>query len=295
MIIRSIRHLDGPNVYLSRPVLVMELDLDELAGRETREFEGFNDRLLALLPGLHEHVCGLGVAGGLVRRLHEGTYFGHVVEHVALELSTPAGVPVNFGKTRVTDAPRVYNVIVEATSAPVMRALLHLAVELVSRLVRDEEAPDLARRLDDARRLLDATGLGPSTAAIAAAAHRRGIPVTRLNDDSLVQLGYGEQRRLIQATTSSTTSSVSVEIAGDKQLTRDLLERAFIPTPWGGVASTEAEAVALLERIGGPVVVKPLNGNQGRAVTIGITTADEVAAAFRAATAISSRVVVEER
>src|SRR5436190_2769598 len=295
MIIRSIRHLDGPNIYLYRPVLVMELDLEDLAGRETREIEGFNDRLLTLLPGLHEHVCGLGVAGGLVRRLQDGTYFGHVVEHVALELSTSAGAPVNFGKTRVTDDPRVYHVIVEATSAPVMRALLHLAVDVVSRLACGEEAPDLAPRLDEARRLLDVTALGPSTAAIAAAAHRRGIPVTRLNEDSLVQLGHGEQRRLIQATIASTTSSVSVEIASDKQLTRELLDRAFIPTPWGGVAATEAEAVGLFERIDGPVVAKPLHGNQGRAVTIGITTREEVAAAFRAATTISSRVVVEER
>jgi len=295
MIIRTIRHLDGPNVYLYRPVLVMELDLEDLAGRETREIEGFNERLLTLLPGLQEHVCGLGVHGGLVRRLEDGTFFGHVVEHVALELSTPAAVPVNFGKTRVTDNPRVYNVIVEATNAPVMRLLLRLAVDVVSRLVRGDDVSDLPRRIDDARRLLDATALGPSTAAIADAAHRRGIPVVRLNDESLVQLGYGVHRRFIQSTVASTTSSVSVEIASDKQLTRELLTGAFIPTPWGGVAATEAEALALFEQIDAPVVVKPLNGNQGRAVTIGVTAPGEVIAAFRAATAISSRVVVEER
>src|SRR4051794_19788413 len=169
MIIRSIRLLDGPNIYLYRPVLVMELDLEELTDRETREIPGLNERLLALLPGLHEHVCGLGVRGGLVQRLEGGTYFGHVIEHVALGLSTPAGVPVNFGKTRVTSNPRVYNVIVEATAPSVMRLLLHVAVDLVGCLAKGEEFSDLPRRLDEARRLLDRTAMGPSTAAIAGA------------------------------------------------------------------------------------------------------------------------------
>jgi len=139
MIIRSIRLLDGPNIYLHRPVLVMELDLEELTDRETREIPGFNERLLALWPGLGEHVCGLGVPGGLIQRLEGGTYFGHVIEHVALELSTPAGAPVNFGKTRVTSNPRVYNVIVEATAPPVMRMLLHVSVDLVRCLANGQE------------------------------------------------------------------------------------------------------------------------------------------------------------
>ena len=138
MIIRSIRNLSGPNVYLYRPVLVMELDLEDLADRETREFDGLNERLLGLLPGLHEHVCGLGRPGGFVERLHDGTYFGHVVVLVDIELYAPAGVPVNVGKTRVTDNPRVYNVIVEYTSAPVMELLLRTAVDLVSTLLKRE-------------------------------------------------------------------------------------------------------------------------------------------------------------
>jgi cyanophycin synthetase len=293
MHIRSLRTIDGPNVYLSRPVLVMELDLEELADRETREIPGFNERLVALLPGLADHVCGLGVPGGFLQRLEGGTFFGHVVEHVALELSEAAGVPVNFGKTRGTGEPRVYNVIVEYASAPVMRLLLRTAVDLVSALAQGGSFR-LEEPLAEARDLLARTALGPSTAAIAAAAARREIPVTRLNDESLLQLGYGRHRRLVQATVASTTSAVAVEIASDKQLTRELFERAFLPTPRGGVAATEAEALRLLESIGGAVAVKPLDGNQGRAITLNVRTPEQMVRAFHAARTASSRAVVEE-
>jgi cyanophycin synthetase len=294
MNIRAIRTLEGPNVYLYRPVLVMELDLEDLADRETREFPEFNERLLELLPGLREHVCGTGKAGGLLERLDGGTYFGHVIEHVALELSQPAGAPVNFGKTRVTGNPSVYNIIVEYTSAPVMRMLLEMAVDVVGRLARNEPVTDLDHRLAEARRLLERTQLGPSTDAIVASAVSRGIPATRLNDDSLVQLGYGEHRRLIEATVASTTSSIAVEIASDKQLTREFLGRAFLPVPSGGVAHTEEEAVRLFDEIGGAVAVKPLKGNQGRAVTLEVRTRSALLTAFKDAVGVSGAAVVEE-
>jgi cyanophycin synthetase len=294
MKIRSIRALDGPNVYLYRPVLVMELDLEELTDRETREFTGLNEHLLELLPGLREHVCGIGKPGGLLERLEGGTYFGHVIEHVALELSQHARAPVNFGKTRVTDDPHVYNVIVEYTSAPVMRFLLQTAVDLVAHLTRNEPFPQFDERLSEARRLLDRTKLGPSTSAIVAAAEARGIPVARLNDDSLVQLGFGKHRRLVEATVASTTSSIAVEIASDKQWTREFLGRAFLPVPAGGIAHTEEDALRLLDEIGGPVAVKPLKGNQGRAVSLGLQSPAAVAAAFKDALAVSDSVVVEQ-
>jgi len=157
MRIKSTRAIDGPNVYLYRPVLVAEVDLEDLAGRETREFEGFNERLTALLPGLGDHVCGLGVPGGLLTRLDEGTYFGHVVEHVALELSEPAGVAVNFGKTRATDDPRIYTIVLEYKSDPVIRLLLQTAVDLVDSLAHGHPFTTLEDRLAEARRLHDRT------------------------------------------------------------------------------------------------------------------------------------------
>jgi cyanophycin synthetase len=294
MQIQSIRTLEGPNVYSYKPVLVMELDLEELAGRETRELKGFNDRLVKLLPGLHEHVCGLGTPGGLIERLEGGTYFGHVIEHVALELSEPAGVPVRFGKTRVTDNPRVYKVIVAYTSAPVMRLLLQTAVDLVDQLARGEEFFELGNRIAEARAILSRTSLGPSTAAIVNAARSRGIPTRRLNDESLVQLGYGKHRRLVQATVASTTSSVAVEIASDKELTRQILAGAFVPTPAGGVAYTEEDAVRLFKEIGGRVAVKPLNGNQGRGVSLEVCDERQVITAFRQACTVSRAAVVEQ-
>src|SRR5215203_1422323 len=151
MQIESIKALEGPNVHSHRPVLVMTLDLQDLAGRETRDFPGFNERLLELLPGLHDHVCGLGYPGGLVERLHGGTYFGHVIEHIALELSGPAGVPVNFGRTRQTERPSVYHLIVEYRSAAVMRLLLETAVEIADCLARGEDYAGLEARLAEAR------------------------------------------------------------------------------------------------------------------------------------------------
>ena len=295
MQIKSIKAIDGPNVHSYRPVMVMSLDLEELTNRETRELHGFNDRLLELLPGLSEHVCGLGRPGGLLERLADGTYFGHVIEHIALELSNPAGVPVSFGRTRVTDNPAVYTIIVEYTCAPVMRHLLETAVEIVEHLVWGKPYLELESRLRTARDIREGTSLGPSTAAIVAAARSRGVPVQRLNDDSLVQLGYGARRRIIEAAVGSMTSAIAVEIASDKQLTRRLLEEAFVPVPAGGVAAKEQDALRLFESMDVPVAIKPRNGNQGRGVTLGVRTREEVRKAFKDAASVSSGpVVVEE-
>ena len=293
MRIRSLRALDGPNVFISRPVLVMDLVLDDLAGRESREFGAFNERLLELLPGLCEHGCATGVPGAFVERMNTGTYFGHVVEHVALELSQLADAGVNYGKTIGTADPRVYQVIVEFASEPAMRFLLETAVELVDTVLRGSEY-SLTEPLAQARRIHARAALGPSTRAIVAAAQRRQIPTLRLNGNSLVQLGYGKRRRLIQATMASTTSAVGLDIATDKQLTRELLQRAFIPVAQGRLAHTEAEAVSVLEDLGAPVAVKPQDGNQGRGVTLDVRTPEEMTRAFAAATRVSRVAIVEE-
>src|SRR5918997_929663 len=265
MKIEGIRTLAGPNVYTHRPALLLRLDLEDLSGRESREFEGFNGRLLAALPGLAEHHCSRGRAGGFVERLREGTYFGHVVEHVALELTSLAGVGVTHGKTRVETEPNLHNVVVEYKAEHATRHLLESAVALVGALVRGERF-DLAAVLAEARKLVARMELGPSTRAIVEAAARRNIPWERVGTGSIVRLGWGKHRRFIQAATSDLTSAVAVEVACDKDLTKLVLEQAAVPVPAGHVVSTEDEALAAFERMGAPVVVKPLDGRQGYGV-----------------------------
>jgi cyanophycin synthetase len=293
MRIVDIRAIAGPNVYSHRPVLVALLDLGELAGRESREFPGFNERLVAAVPGLCDHHCSLGRAGGFLERLTDGTYFGHILEHVALELSVSAGIPARHGKTRVTDDPQVYRLIVEYRSEAGMRRLMAIAAELVDALLAGRDYP-LEAMLADTRKTIARTELGPSSRAIVEAAERRGIPWRRLNDQSLVQLGYGRNRRLIQAATTQNTSSISAELAGDKARTKVLLDQAGIRTPRGKTVRTADELRDAFSELSPPIVVKPLDGNQGRGVTTGIGSLAEAQAALAAAQAISPSVLVEE-
>jgi cyanophycin synthetase len=293
MKIDKIRTLAGPNIYNYKPVLVMKLDLEDLAETESCDVAGFNQRLVALLPGLEEHHCSKGRPGGFVERLETGTYFGHIVEHIALELSGAAGVPVYYGKTLYADEPGLYNVVVAYKAERGMRFLLETAVELVCALVKNDPYP-LEEKLLEARRIIARTELGPSTRAIVDAARRRDIPWVRVNNDSLVQLGYGKNRRLIQAAMTSATSGIAVEIAGDKELTKSILEQADLPVPRGVVAETADEAIAALSEIGAPVVVKPLHGHQGKGVSLNLTTEIEVLEAFRIARQHGHDVLVEE-
>jgi cyanophycin synthetase len=293
MRVDKIRTLAGPNIYTHRPVLVMTLFLEELTEKESYEIPGFTDRLLALLPGLYEHHCSRDRRGGFVERLHEGTYFAHTVEHVALELSELAGIPATFGRARYAGEPGRYFVIVEYKAEQAMRYLLSVAVELVEATVLGDAFP-LEAKLEEARTIAARTELGPSTRAIVEAAERRGIPWQRISDGSLVQLGYGKNRRHIQAAVCDRTRAVAVEVAGDKELTKLLLEQASIPVPRSITVETWADAVDALGRIGSPVVVKPLDGHQGQGVSLNLTTPEEVAHAFHIAQEFSTHVLVEE-
>lgn len=293
MRLEYIRALPGPNVYVHRPVLCARIELEALTERESCDFAGFVMRLLGRLPGLCEHHCAKGQPGGFVERLEGGTYFGHIVEHVALELQNLAGSAVSFGKTLHAGAPGRYDMIVEYRNEPLARFLLPVALELVQALCDDRPYP-LDAMLDEARRIFTATELGPSTSAIVEAAERRGIPWLRLNDASLVQLGYGAHRRLIEATQSDRTSCVASDIACDKALTKRLLAQASIPAPHGIIARARAEAVAALDVLTPPLVVKPLDGNQGRGISLRLHTAHELAEAYDHAAAIASTVIVEE-
>jgi cyanophycin synthetase len=292
MKIEDIRFIPGPNLYLHRPVMVMRLHLEDNTEKESYEFPGFVDRLLSLLPGLHEHHCAKGEPGGFVERLHTGTYLGHVIEHVAIELSQKIGIGVNRGRT-VYAAPGEYDVIVECKNEAGMESLLRTAFDLVQALIDDKAFP-LEERLTEAKRLVEKTALGPSTRAIVEAAEARGIPYYRLNDKSLVQLGTGRYLKRIQATITENTSCTGVDIASDKEMTKQLLDMAAIPVPHGGVAYTEEEAVKLWRDLRTAVVVKPLDGNQGKGVSINLALEQEVRRAFAIAREYSSGVVVEE-
>ncbi|WP_242894862.1 cyanophycin synthetase [Actinomadura litoris] len=282
-----VRRLSGPNVYLSRPVAVARLDLRGLTGQETTDHPGFADRLVAALPGLTSHHCSAGRPGGLLEAMARGTYFGHVTEHVTLELSGLIGREVFFGRTVRAGGPGAYEVVLECPrdeppGSAVVEDLVGIAIRLVNGAIAGavpDPSADLARVAADH----EAGRLGVSTAALARAARRRGIPVRRVGGLNLLRLGYGRHRRTVWAAMTDATSAIGMEVAADKRLTHRLLADAGLPVPEGRVAGSAAEALEALREIGGPVVVKPLAGHQGEGVHIELTGPSEVVAAFTAA------------
>ncbi|MFI5496204.1 cyanophycin synthetase [Actinoplanes sp. NPDC051859] len=299
MKILSLRHLRGPNVHVSRPAMVARLGLEELAGRETTDLAGFPERLLRALPGLTEHHCAAGVPGGFVSRMRGGTYFGHVTEHVLIELSQRIGRDVSFGRTVSTAEPGVYDLIVEcpqdeAAESTLPELLLDAAVELVTTVAAGAtvSAGELTERLRSLADRAEREATGPSTTAIIAAARRRGIPVERYGDLSLLRLGWGVRRRLAWAAMTDRTGGVGIDVAADKLVTRQLLADAGIPVAPGGAAHSVEEAVQLLDDLGAPVVVKPRRGRQGEHVALNLRTPAEVIAACLAA---GGDVVVERQ
>jgi cyanophycin synthetase len=293
MRIENIRTISGANVYSHKPVVLMRLDLEDLTEKESYEIAGFTERLLELLPGLHEHTCGLGYAGGFVERLNGGTYFGHIVEHSAIELMTLAGIGSNHGKTRYAGEPGVYNVVVEFKAEEATKYLLKTAVALVEALVKGETF-SIADKIEEAEQIAADMELGPSARAITDAADARGIPWTRENEYSLIQLGYGKNLHFVQSAMTDETSNIAVEMAGDKDETKQRLDKFSIPVPRGEIVTTDDEAVAALESLGAPVVVKPLNGRQGKGVSLNLTEPQEVRDAFHIAQEYSREVLVEE-
>lgn len=294
MRIEKIRTISGANVYSHQPVILMRLNLEDLTDRESREFEGFNRRLVELLPGLAEHHCGLGYPGGFLERLEDGTYFGHIVEHAAIEMMTLAGIGADYGKTRYAGAPGVYNVVVVYKAEQATKYLLKIAVELVEALLKGETFT-IEDKIEEAKQIAADYELGPSARAITDAADKRGIPWSRENEYSLVQLGYGKNLHFVQSAMTDETSNIAVEIAGDKDETKQRLDKFSIPVPQGEIVTTKEEAVSALESLGAPVVVKPLSGRQGKGVSLNLTEPQEVIDAFHIAQEYSREVLVEER
>ncbi len=296
----------GPSLYAHFPVIRLELDLGALEAWPTAKLgPGFIDALVAVLPGLAEHGCSYREPGGFIRRMREGegTWLGHVLEHVAIELQNVAGEDVTFGKTRSIseDRPGVYSVVYEYVQKEEGIAAGELALQLLDSLLPEElRTPgtlpddwdwDTAR--DDFIRYAQRGALGPSTASLVRAAEERDIPWLRLNQQSLVQFGHGKYQQRIQATVTGKTPHIAVELAGDKEETNKILASLGLPVPRQHLVRSQTDALRAAHKLGGTVVLKPYNGNHGRGITIDISGDDEIREAFNAAREHSRAVIVE--
>ena len=294
----------GPSLYAHFPVIRLELDLGELEQWPTgRLGAAFVDGLISALPGLAEHGCSYREPGGFIRRMREGdgTWLGHVLEHVAIELQNVAGEDVTFGKTRSVDKPGVYSVVYEYAQKEEGIAAGELALRLLSSLLPEElrtrgsvpEGWEWPTARDEFIRYAQRRALGPSTASLVRAAEERCIPWLRLNGQSLVQLGHGKYQQRIQATVTGRTPHIAVELASDKEETNKILATLGLPVPKQELVTSEDGALRAARRLGVPVVTKPFNGNHGRGISIHLMKDEEIIAGFNEAREISRSVIVE--
>jgi cyanophycin synthetase len=287
-----VNYLRGPNIWTYRPVLEVWLDLGELEDFPSNMLPGFTDRLVSLLPALVEHHCGVGERGGFIERLDEGTWAGHILEHVVIELLNLSGMATGFGQTRSTSQHGVYRMVFRARDEQVARTALKAGHALLMAAI-NEEPFDVQAAVEQVRENIDEHYLGPSTAAIVGGATDRRIPHIRLNEGNLVQLGYGAAQRRIWTAESDLTSAIAEGISKDKDLTKSLLKSCGVPVPEGEVVTTLEAAWDAAQDIGLPVVVKPTDGNHGRGVSLDLSTREDVEAAFKLARQHGSDVLVE--
>ncbi|MEW6695193.1 Cyanophycin synthetase [Tepidimonas thermarum] len=290
--ILRMRHLRGPNLWTYRAAIEAVIDIGELEDHPSNTIPGLYERLTAWLPGLVEHHCGVGERGGFLQRLREGTWPGHIMEHVAIELLNCAGMATSFGQTRSTDARGVYKLVIRARQEEVARQALLDARDLLMAAI-EGRAYDVGAAIKRLKGLIDRHALGPSTAAIVDAATARRIPHIRLTDGNLVQLGYGAAQRRIWTAETDRTSAIAENISRDKDLTKRLLEECGVPVPQGRVVSSAEDAWAAAQEIGLPVVVKPVDANHARGVSLDVRTEAEVAIAYELAEREGSEVMVE--
>ena len=286
------RALRGPNRYSRYPTIFMLLDIGEFEEQPSDTIDGFTDRLVKLVPSLQGHGCSIGGPGGFIQRLQSGTWAGHIVEHIALELQCLAGMEVGFGKTYDTAEHGIYKVVYRYRVESVGLLAGREAVALVEATAKNRlfDIDAIIARLKELR---ENDRLGPSTNSIVEEAKLRGIPALRFNDVGYVQLGYGFKQRRIQATMTDRTSALAVEIADEKFRTKELLRRSGIPTPEGAIVETPGEAVRVSKRLGYPVAVKPAVGNHGRGITARVSDAEGLESAFASAHKICDSVIVE--
>ncbi len=298
MRILRIQTLRGPNYWSIRrhKLIVMRLDLEDLAEKPSNQIPGFYEGLVAALPSLEEHFCSPGVRGGFLSRVRQGTMMGHIIEHIALELQQLAGMAVGFGRTRETATPGVYQVVIEYLDEQAGRYAARAAVRLCQSLVElGTYAPgELEEDIKDLRELCRDAALGPSTETILKEAQARDIPWMPLSARAMIQLGFGVHQKRLQATLSDYSGILGVELACDKEGTKQILRDAGVPVPQGTVINYLDELEGAIEEVGGyPIVIKPLDGNHGRGITIDIKAWEEAEKAYDVARAISRGVIVE--
>jgi len=295
MKIVDIKTMKGPNYWSVRRhnLTVMVLDLEEMEQFPTNKIDGFGERLEAMFPSMYSHRCSVGCEGGFFQRVKEGTWMGHVIEHIALEIQTLAGMDCGFGRTRGYGEEGVYFVVFNHMVGRVGKYAAKASFRIAEALIAGEEY-DLEEDIMNMKEIRQNEGLGPSTGSIIKEAEARNIPWIRLNRYSLCQLGYGANQKRIQATVTSQTSNIGVDLACDKEETKLLLEQAEVPIPKGDIIRTERGLEEAVEYVGFPLVIKPVNGNHGRGITTDINSMEEAIIAFKEAKEISRLVIVEK-
>lgn len=297
MDIRSINAMRGPNYWSVRRhnLIVMVLDLQEMEASPSNKIEGFPERLKAMFPTMYSHRCSEGCEGGFFMRVDEGTWMGHIIEHIALEIQTLAGMDTGFGRTRGYGEEGVYSVVFSFIEESVGRYAAKMAVDICEALIKGE-AYDMTDDIQKMRELREDDRLGPSTGSIIEEAQSRGIPWIRLNKYSLCQLGYGANQKRIQATVTSETSSIGVELACDKEDTKYLLEQAEVPVPRGDIIRRERSLEEACRYVGFPLVIKPVDGNHGRGITVDIQNYEDALKGFHNAkdSSRSGAIIVEK-
>ena len=295
MKIVEIKALRGPNYWSIRrgKLIQMKLDLEEMEDQPTNVIHGFKERLEKLIPSLYEHTCSVGEPGGFFERVMEGTWMGHVIEHIALELQTLAGMDTGFGRTRGTGKHGEYYVVFSYMEEQAGIYAAKTAVKICKALALNEPY-ELDTDIQNLREIREDSRLGPSTGGIVEEAAKRGIPYIRLNKHSLVQLGYGVHQQRIRATIASTTSNIAVDIACDKEETKSLLEAAEIPVPKGTIIRNLEDLQEAIDDYGYPLVLKPIDGNHGKGATTNIINWDQAQKAFEVARAYSRSIICEK-
>lgn len=301
MQILEIRTLRGPNYWSGywKKLIIMRLDIEAYEDKPTDKLDGFYDRMVGALPSLVSHGCSYQEEGGFLRRVKEGTWAGHVIEHFALEYQTLAGMDTGYGRTRETGERGIYNVVFsyheEEVGRYAARASVRLFLDLAEEKPLDEIRKSVADDVQRMREIREEVRFGPSTGSLVEEAQARDIPYIRLNDQSLVQLGYGVHQKRIQATTTANTNMIAVDIAANKHATKKLLGDMGVPVPKGFRIRDEDELERTVESVGYPVVIKPLDGNHGKGATVGVTDLEHAQAAFAKAKEYSRWVIVEQQ
>jgi cyanophycin synthetase len=295
MKILKIQALRGPNIWsIQRKKLIqMRLDLEEMEQSPTNKIEGFRERIEAMIPTMIEHRCSEGCRGGFFMRIDKGTWMGHVIEHIALEIQTLAGMDTGFGRTRETKTSGIYNVVFSYTEENVGLFAAESAVAIAEALISGADY-DLESDLQKMREIRERVRLGPSTGSIVEDAVNRDIPWIRLGTNSLVQLGYGINQMRFQATITCKTSSIAVDIACNKELTKKMLDMASIPVASGSICVDEEDLTETINKIGYPIVLKPLDGNHGKGASINVTNWEDAVEGLAYAKKYSQRIIVEK-